>query len=181
MFKTLLQVCKILYQKVLKRNRDLHTQYTEEPLTICRHGLQLQTRLLFLHHQLALLQLEINNGINNKCITKLCQIPQAVHSYRSQKRQNVTRTSVLHLAAPPVPPFCSYHILMSSVTYKGHMTTWNLFGKEIQTLKKTVLWNCTLFFTLILHILLGYSTLKLLFKFQILNCWIQLIKLIYAL
>ena len=60
-------------------------------------------------------------------------------SYRSQKRQNVTRTSVLHLAAPPVPPFCSYHILMSSVTYKGHMTTWNLFGKEIQIPKKTVL------------------------------------------
>ena len=87
-----------------------------------------------------------------------------------RKRQNATRTSVLHLAAPPVPPFCSYHILMSSVTYKGHMTTWNLFGKENQTLKKTVLRNCSLFFTLILHILLGYSALNLLFKFQILNC-----------
>ena len=32
-------------------------------------------------------------------------------------RQNVVRTSVTHLAAPHVPLFCSYHILMSSVIY----------------------------------------------------------------
>ena len=32
-------------------------------------------------------------------------------------RQNVVRTSVTHSAAPRVPLFCSYHILMSSVIY----------------------------------------------------------------
>ena len=32
-------------------------------------------------------------------------------------RQNVVRTSVTHSAAPRVPPFCSYHILTSSVIY----------------------------------------------------------------
>ena len=105
MFKTLLQVCKILCQKVLKRNRDLHTQDTEEPLTICRHGLQLQTRVLFLHHQLALLQLEINNGINNKCITKLCQIPQAVHSYRSQKTSKCDKNISITLGCPSYATF----------------------------------------------------------------------------
>ena len=31
--------------------------------------------------------------------------------------QNVVRTSVTHSAAPRVPLFCSYHILMSSVIY----------------------------------------------------------------
>ena len=32
-------------------------------------------------------------------------------------RQNVVRTSVTHSAAPRVPLFCSYHILMSAVIY----------------------------------------------------------------
>ena len=32
-------------------------------------------------------------------------------------RQNVVRTSVTHSAAPRVPLFCSYHVLMSSVIY----------------------------------------------------------------
>ena len=32
-------------------------------------------------------------------------------------RQNVVRTSVTHSAAPRVPLFCSYHILMLSVIY----------------------------------------------------------------
>ena len=31
--------------------------------------------------------------------------------------QNVVRTSVTHSAAPHVPLFCSYHILMSPVIY----------------------------------------------------------------
>ena len=55
------------------------------------------------------------------CLSFLLDLVSLVHcvqfSNRSQRMQNVVRTSVTHSAAPRVPLFCSYHILMSSVIY----------------------------------------------------------------
>ena len=45
------------------------------------------------------------------------KLPRVCSFIDHRGRQNVVRTSVTHSAAPCVPLFCSYHILMSSVIY----------------------------------------------------------------
>ena len=50
-----------------------------------------------------------------------------------RRRQNVVKTSVIHSTTPPVPHFCSYHILTSSVIYR-RTATWNLFVKCVRFL-----------------------------------------------
>ena len=49
--------------------------------------------------------------------TNRFQVAVCLFSNRSQRMSKCGKTSLTHLAAPCVPLFCSYHILMSSVIY----------------------------------------------------------------